>query len=317
MVHRKADTNHGAANPPSSEDSFSEPAERPWGNPTPQESSQFLLPGHYWLGKMRALALQPAKACTCMYQEQVTSSALRWAGKGTNKLCSHTVPHQPQFLLRRGLGEKLAPSISLQLSSSGMGLKHTGIAHGRGFTLPCCSNGVSCSQYVPKVSLQLPKGVEEAGETPRHWEQPGNAHPSPQQQPGAAGSPSSCVTGTGGKTPAVIHGRFGVAMPISQDPAKGQTQHFKYQPPAFPGYRQSQGELPLCKQKGLCSGTGSAVGYLIAADLVCVIRLQKDFSAAPSPRAPCCQQCPGRDPTLGKCRALSRPVRGNGHKGGF
>lgn len=37
MVHGKGDTNHGAANPPSSEDGFSEPAERPWGNPTHQD----------------------------------------------------------------------------------------------------------------------------------------------------------------------------------------------------------------------------------------------------------------------------------------
>lgn len=37
MVHGKGDINHGAANPPSSEDGFSEPAERPWGNPTHQD----------------------------------------------------------------------------------------------------------------------------------------------------------------------------------------------------------------------------------------------------------------------------------------
>lgn len=45
-----------------------------------------------------------------------------------------------------------------------MGLKHRGIIDGWGFTLPCCSNGVSCSQYVPKVSLQLPKGEMEEAE---------------------------------------------------------------------------------------------------------------------------------------------------------
>lgn len=63
MVHGKADTNHGAANPPPLvRIGFSEPAERPWGNPPLQESTWFLLLQHYWLGKMRELALQPAKA---------------------------------------------------------------------------------------------------------------------------------------------------------------------------------------------------------------------------------------------------------------
>lgn len=37
MVHRKGDANHGAADPLSSEDGFSEPAQRPWGNPTQQD----------------------------------------------------------------------------------------------------------------------------------------------------------------------------------------------------------------------------------------------------------------------------------------
>lgn len=63
--------------PPLSENGFSEPAEKPWGYPTPQESTWFLLPQHYWLGKMREQALQAAKACTHMYQEQVISPALR------------------------------------------------------------------------------------------------------------------------------------------------------------------------------------------------------------------------------------------------
>lgn len=89
-------------------------------------------------------------------------------------------------------------------------------------------------------------------------------------------------------------------MPISQDPAQGQTQHINWRGPAFPGYRQSQGQLPLCKQKGLCSGKGGGVGYLIAAGLPLtwsvLLGCKKVFPAAPPPGAPCCQQCPVRDP---------------------
>lgn len=171
--------------PPFSEDGFSEPAQRLWGNPTPQEST-----------------VSPAIALLIGKDEGINpaaSKSLHMNVPGAGHLpCSQvsrkrdqqalqpnaTVPHQPKSLLRRGLGEMLAPSARSQLSSSGMGLKHTGLIDRRGFTLPCCCHGVSCSQYVPKVSFQLPKGeMEEIGETPGHWEQPGSTHPSPQLQP--------------------------------------------------------------------------------------------------------------------------------------
>lgn len=60
-------------NPPSSEDGFSEPVERPWGNLTPQEST--VSPATALLvGKDGGTG--PA-ASIRMYQEQVTSPALR------------------------------------------------------------------------------------------------------------------------------------------------------------------------------------------------------------------------------------------------
>lgn len=69
----------------------------------------------------------------------------------------------------------------------------------------------------------------------------------------------------GAKKPVLIHCRSGVGMPFSQDPAQGQTQH--EHPPASPGYGQRQGELTLCKRKGLPLGKGAAGGYLTAAGL--------------------------------------------------
>lgn len=103
MVHGKGDTNHGAANPPSSE-------ERARRNPTARITG-LLLPRHYPPGSTRETSPAASKSLD-------TSS-----GAG-HLLCSHTSrergqealspvphsPHTPQPLLSWGLGAEPAPN---------------------------------------------------------------------------------------------------------------------------------------------------------------------------------------------------------------
>lgn len=115
---------------------------------------------------MGEVALQPAKACTGVHRSRSPPLLSGEQGKGPTSSApvpqGPTAPVSPQMRTGRKAGRS-------QLSSSGMGLKHTGITDGRGFTLPCYRNGASRSQCVSEVSLQLPEGeMEEAGETPGH-----------------------------------------------------------------------------------------------------------------------------------------------------
>lgn len=120
MVHGKRDTNHGAVNPPFGEDGFSEPAERPWGNPTHQHQMIFpaMAPP---TGKMGELALQPAKAWT--HPDKLRSRSLpllSCQGKGLTSFAARyrTVPTK----LRTGKGAGIS-----QYRSVGPGLRHTGM----------------------------------------------------------------------------------------------------------------------------------------------------------------------------------------------
>lgn len=273
----------------------------PGGIP-PRRIAWFLLPRHYWLGKM-----QPVKAWTHPDQLRSRSSPplfSRQQGKGPTSSAAqpHTVPTSPNPS-RAGTGRGAGTKHHLPAELLGAGAE----AHREdlmeredngALPSPLHSPAAVLQTHVlsmrPRCLFSSPKGKWRELEGDRGTESSWGAHihhHSCSHKP-QVHHPLG-ITGTGSKNSVPIHCGFGVGMPISQDSSPGPNTALPSS--CFPWLQaEAGGAHPLQTE-------GSPVGFCGAfdccwfgSDLVCVIRLQKDLprrsltplTAAPSKGPP-------------------------------